>query len=262
MTTSVRGLVLAALVCGALLVPASSASEAATAQPKVWKIVALGDSDTTGEGDGTGLGWVGRYARLLRQRLGLEVVVTNLARNGMISSELLAEVRSDPFTREPLREATIVLVGIGGADLSIGDSRQEAGDCKGKACYTADLRAFGRNLDRTAALIRKLRGRKDAVLRAITLPNVVPGAENIVPPFITGEIGVYQTKLLKQYICGAMTRHQGRCVDALVAFNGPALTQNAYAKGLLTKAPCCYPRGKGQQLMAELVLKSGLAPLR
>ena len=257
-----RWFVLATIVCGALLVPASATSEAATAQPKVWNIVALGDSDTTGEGDATGPGWVGRYARLLRQKLGLEVVVTNLARNGMISSELLAEVRSDSFTRDPLKKASIVLIGIGGADLSIGDSRQEAGDCKGKACYAADLRAFGRNLDRTAALIRKLRGRKDAVLRAITLPNVVPGAEDIVPPYITGEIGVYQTKLLKQYICAAMAKHQGRCVDALVAFNGPGLTRNAYAKGLLTKAPCCYPSGKGQQLMAELVLETGLAPLR
>jgi lysophospholipase L1-like esterase len=252
---------LAALICAAFLVPTSSASEAATRQ-QAWKIVALGDSDATGEGDATGLGWVGRYARLLRQRLGLEVVVTNLARNGMISSELLSEVRSDRFTRDRLKEATIVLVGIGGADVTIADSRAESGACKGTACWAADLRAFGRNLERTAALIRELRSRKEAVLRAITLPNVVPGAENIVPPFITREIGLYHTKLLKRHICAAMTRHQGRCVDAAVAFNGPALTQNAYAKGLLTKAHCCYPSGKGQQLMAELVFKSGLAPLR
>jgi lysophospholipase L1-like esterase len=221
----------------------------------------LGDSDATGEGDTTGLGWVGRYARLLRQKLGLKVVVTNLARNGQTSGELLSEMRSDPFTRGPVKTAKIVLIGIGGADLNAGDIRLEAGSCKAEACYAADLRAFGRNLDRTAALIRTLRGRKEAVLRAITLPNVVPGAE-VVPPFITGEIGSYQTKTLKQHICVAMARHQGRCVDALTAFNGPDGTQDAYAKGLLTKANCCYPTGKGQQLMAELVFKTGLAPLR
>jgi len=50
--------------------------------------------------------------------------------------------------------------------------------------------------------------------------------------------------------------------DVLLAFNGPVGTQNAYAKGLLTKAPCCYPSGKGQQVMAEVVFKTGLAPLR
>jgi hypothetical protein len=53
---------------------------------------------------------------------------------------------------------------------------------------------------------------------------------------------------------------RGRCVDAYRAFNGSDGTQNAYTKGLLTKHPCCYPSGKGQQLMAQLLRKTGLAP--
>src|SRR5687768_14992339 len=110
--------------------------------------------------------------------------------------------------------------------------------CSSVACYAADLRVFGRNLDATAALVRKLRNSKQAVLRAITLPNVIPGAEDGVPPFITPEIGVYQNKTLKQYICSAMAKHRGRCVDTFLAFNGPDGTQNAYAKGWLTKSPC------------------------
>ena len=84
----------------------------------------------------------------------------------------------------------------------------------------------------------------------------------MVPRFITREIGVYQSRTLKQHICSAMTKHRGRCVDVLLAFNGPTGTQNAYAKGWLTKAPCCYPSGKGQQVMAELVFKTGLRPNR
>jgi lysophospholipase L1-like esterase len=256
-----RGFVLAAVLLVVFLVSVSTAPHAATTAT-VWNIVALGDSDTTGEGDATGLGWVGRYARLLRQKLGLEVIVTNLAQNGKTSAELLSEVRSDPNTRRALKRARIVLIGIGGADLGAGDTRLDLGTCKGNACYTADLRRFGRNLDQTAALVRKLRRSNQAVLRAITLPNVVPGAKDVVPSFITQKIGVYQTKTLKRYICDAMTKHRGRCVDALRAFNGANATQNAYAKGWLTKAPCCYPSGKGQQLIAELVFKTGLAPLR
>jgi hypothetical protein len=145
-------------------------------------------------------------------------------------------MRSDPRTRGAVKKAQIVLVGIGGADLNAGDTRLEAGGCKAEACYAADLRAFGRNLDTTA---------KDAV-----------------PPFITQKIGVYQTKTLKQYIRAAMAKHRGRCVDVLRAFNGRKGTENAYAKGWLTKAHCCYPSGKGQQLMAMLVFRTGLAPLR
>lgn len=257
-----RGFVLTAVLFWVLLVPASSVSHAATTQPTVWNIIALGDSDTTGEGDLTRLGWVGRYARLLRQKLGLKVVVTNLAANGKTSPVLLSEMRSDPTTRAAVKKAQIVLVGIGGADLGAGDQRLEAGACKGEACYAADLRAFGRNLDATAALVRNLRSPNQAVLRAITLPNVIPGAKDVVPPFITPKIGVYQGKTLKQYICSAMTKHRGRCADAFLAFNGPDGTQNAYAKGWLTKAPCCYPSGKGQQVIAGLVFKTGLAPLR
>ncbi len=257
-----RGFVMTVVLLAVFSVPASSASRAATTQPTVWNIVALGDSDTTGEGDPTGLGWVGRYARLLRQKRGLKVVVTNLAQNGKTSRVLLSEVRSDPTTRAAVKKAHIVLVGIGGADLGAGDARLEAGACKADACYAADLRAFGRNLDATAALVRKLRSPNDAVLRAVTLPNVVPGAKDVVPAFITQAIGVYQSKTLKEHICSAMVKHRGRCADAFRAFNGPTGTQNAYAKGWLTKAPCCYPSGKGQQVMAELVFQTGLAPLR
>ena len=140
-TTTPRRRVAAAVTglgFAALLVPAVTPSEAA--QPAVGHVVALGDSDTTGEGDATGVGWVGRYARLLHQRLGLEVSVTNLAQEGKTSSELLAEVRSDPTTRAAVKKAQIVLVGIGGADLGPGDDRLQAGSCKGTACYAALLR--------------------------------------------------------------------------------------------------------------------------
>ena len=256
-----RRFALSVAVLAAVVMTSSTASQAAP--PAVWNIVALGDSDTTGEGDPTGLGWVGRYARLLRQQLGLKVVVDNLAENGKTSAELLSEMRSDQTTRNAVEKAQIVLIGIGGADLGAGDERLDAGRCKGaEGCYGADLRAFGRNLHATTAIVRKLRSPKQAVLRAITLPDVVPGGQDVVPPFITREIGRYQNTTLRRYICAAMAKHRGRCVDALLAFNGPDGTENAYAKGLLTKAHCCYPSGKGQQLMAELVFKAGLAPLR
>ena len=238
-----------------------SAPAVSAPQPSQWHVVALGDSDTTGEGDPSGLGWVERYAQLLRQKLGVKVVVTNLAREGKTSSELLSEVRSDPTTRAALKRAEVVLIGIGGADLNAGDDRNQAGACKGTACYAADLRAFGRNVDATAALVRKLRSPTQTVLRALTLPNVIPGAKDAVPPFITPSIGVFQNQAIKRYVCSAMAKHRGRCVDAFLAFNGPDGTHNAYAKGWLTKNPCCYPSGKGQQVMAELVFKSGLAPL-
>ena len=45
------------------------------------------------EGDPTGVGWVGRYARLLRTRLGVRADVSNLAQSGSPVSTLLADLR-------------------------------------------------------------------------------------------------------------------------------------------------------------------------
>src|SRR5439155_11319905 len=92
-----RWLGLSVVVFVVALVAGAAVSRAA--QPPVWNVVALGDSDTTGEGDASGLGWVGRYGRLLRQKLGFKVVVTNLAQEGRTSAELLSDVRSDATTR-------------------------------------------------------------------------------------------------------------------------------------------------------------------
>jgi lysophospholipase L1-like esterase len=145
------------------------------------RIVALGDSDTAGNGDPIGIGWVGRYARLLRQRVGLTVSARNLALDGTISSSLLTAVRSDSMTRSAIAGADVVPIGIGGADLNAGDDRWQSRACHGKACYARDLKAFARNFDKSVATIAKLRRGKKTVLRAITLPNALTGAEDVIP---------------------------------------------------------------------------------
>jgi lysophospholipase L1-like esterase len=260
---AVSGLTLAALLFSSRAAPGLAVqSKQDLERSTPLQIVALGDSDATGHGDPTRRGWVGRYAQLLRQRLGLRVTVTNLARDGKTSSMLLSEIRSDPTTRAAVRQADIVLFGIGGADLNPGDARWDAGKCKGKPCYAADLQAFGRNFDATVAVARKLRRSQNTVLRAITLANAAPGALDVIPPFGTIEIGRYQAESLLRSICGSMGRRGGRCIDVLHAFNGQSGTEDAYAKGLMNKRECCYPSARGQQLMAELLFKTGLKPLR
>jgi hypothetical protein len=58
-----------------------------------------------------------------------------------------------------------------------------------------------------------------------------------------------------------MAKYDGKCIDVLRAFNGPRGTRDAYKTGLLNHEDCCYPSAKGQQLMAELLVKTGLSPL-
>lgn len=241
--------------------PSSRSSPSASKGPEGLNIVALGDSDTTGAGDDTGKGWVGRYADLLQRKLGLDASVTNLAVEGQTTDQLVSEVRSDQTTRQTAADADILLIGIGGADLNAGDEDLEAGTCKGKACYTPVLHNFERNFDAIVAEVRSLRD-SPTVLRAITLANVFPGAGTVLPPFVTAELALYQATTERQIICRTMTKYGGRCVDVVRAFNGPSGTEDAYRTGLMNKVDCCYPSGKGQQLIAELLFRTGLAPIR
>ena len=107
-----------------------------------------------------------------------------------------------------------------------------------------------------------MRGTQKTVLRGVTEPNVVPGARDVVSPSATVKLGLDQAKLIKEGVCTTMTAHRGRCIDVLTTFNGTSGANDAYKSGLMNKIDCCYPSGKGQQLIAQLLLKTGLAPLR
>lgn len=250
--------------CGGGDGPTKPAAPAAVPKDRL-AIVALGDSETTGAGDPTGRGWVGRYADLLRKEDGITAEVTNLAAEGKTSADLLRELRTDARTRAVVREAQVVLLGIGGADLNAGDDRLAAGGCRVTACYTPVLKAFAANFAAIVAEIRKLRGSNTTVLRSITQPNALTGAEDVIPPFlerVATEVGVYQARTANEAMCRVMAGNDGRCANILRAFNGPDGTRSGYDAGLLNHEDCCYLSGKGQQVLARKLHATGLAPLR
>jgi lysophospholipase L1-like esterase len=219
-------------------------------------VVAVGDSDATGVGDESAGGWVGRYGRLLHTRLGRHVTVENLAAEGQTSEELLDAVSHDDFVRHLIRTSDVVLVGVGGADLNAGDDALAAGSCAGRACYSDILAGFAKNMAAIASEIHGLAPR--ALLRAMSLPNAFPGAGPVLPPFATPGISRYQVVAERAAVCDAMHTAGGQCVDVVRAFNGSHATADAYAAGLMTKDPCCYPSPRGQQLIAELLLATGV----
>ena len=237
----------------------ASQSAGPTAGQETVDIVALGDSDATGMGDSTGLGWVGAYGDLVEKKLNTPVTVDNHAAGGKTSDELRNEVTSDDSLRQALSQAEVILIGIGGADLNAGDDALNTGDCKGRKCYAQILQTFDANIKAIASEIHRVA--PTAVLRAISLPNVVPGGGNAIPKFITADIGQYQVVVERASICQAMRSNGGQCVDAVLAFNGEDANGDAYKTGLITKDPCCYPSTKGQQLIAVLLAATGLDEL-
>jgi lysophospholipase L1-like esterase len=246
--------------------PAAASSPSANAPASAssgWRLVALGDSDADGSGDPTGGGWVARYAELVQDRTGRPVEVAQHAVEGLTSDELLARLQSDAILRTDVGRADIVVLGAGGADLNAGDDAWVAGSCTAEACYRDGLAAFGRNIEAVAALVARLRGEKPTLLRAVTVPNGLTGAEDVIPDFlrpVATRIGVFQATALRRSTCAAMRSHGGECIDVLTVFNGADGTRDAYRVGLMNHDECCYPSGEGQQRMAELLVATGLEP--
>jgi len=243
--------------------PASSSNPPESAAPGL-SLVALGDSETTGHGDPSGEGWVGRYAKLLEPEMGTKVTVTSLAEDGLTSDVLVEQLTSDADAMAAIAAADIIVMGAGGADLNAGDDHFAAGTCSAEACYEDDLAAFGRNFDAAAVAIAKARAGKPTLFRAITPPNPLTGAESVIPSFlrpIATRIGVYQAKSIRTSVCSSIRKHRGDCIDVLTAFNGASGENDAYKSGLLHLSDCCYPSAKGQQLMAELLIKTGTTPV-
>jgi hypothetical protein len=161
---------------------------------------------------------------------------------GQTSDQLRTDVHQDDALRKAVAGADVVLIGIGGADLNAGHDALSAGKCNGKS----DIRHLAPH----------------ALVRAMSLPNAFPGAGSVIPPFITADVSRYEATTERASVCRAVRSNGGRCIDVVTAFNGPSGDGDAYAKGLMTKDPCCYASGKGQQLIAKLLVETGVDKLR
>jgi len=110
-----------AALSGRLGTPVGDAPPEATPTPvpaagNVFRVVALGDSLTRGAGDDGKGGYPGRVAEGLRKR-GLTVEIDNLGVDGAETGDLLAKV-SQPGARERIARADLILMSIGGNDLT------------------------------------------------------------------------------------------------------------------------------------------------
>ncbi len=254
LSTGLAGAVVVALSFGVGSTPGSLTA---------WNVVALGDSGASGPGDPTQQAWAGRYAKLLGQRLHHWVALTNLAHEGLASSQLLQELRTNRTVRSVVANADILVFGsTAGSHLNTADSMIEAGSCKGTSCHASQLRAWAKDFQQIVATSAKLRGSKKTVLLGVTDANVVPGAQDVIPPFATVDLGLFQARTINKTLCATVRKYDGRCIDVLTAFNGTSGREDAYNKGLMSKVECCYASARGQQLIAELLYRTGLKPPR
>ena len=238
-------------------------SSTPTAGANAWRLVALGDSDTTGSGAPTGKGWVDDYAELIRLGQGREVSVSNLAQNGMSSGQLAGDVRSVKSVRDAIAAGDIVVVGME-APISMPATRLGSRDLQGHVVLCAADRCLQdqyrcRRCGNHEHPSRKADGPSSD--HATERPHRRGGRDPTVRALDRDRSRRVHGRGLRDAICTAMTSHSGQCIDVLTAFNGPGGDGDAYKMGLMNKVDCCYPSEKGQKLMADLLYATRLAPL-
>lgn len=82
-----------------------------------YNILVMGDSLAFGTGDETGDGFGIGLSKLWKDKTNKEIQVNNLAVNGAVSSDLF-QVASNESTLLPIKNADIVIISIGGNDIT------------------------------------------------------------------------------------------------------------------------------------------------
>jgi lysophospholipase L1-like esterase len=147
------------------------AADATTSSDSTWDMVVLGDSLVSKDMSVLPEAYAGR----LEKDLDIGVEIENLAVGGETTASLLANVQKYPWYREPLQEAEIVLVSVGGGDLPRMETRFFGGECGGvdnQDCLRQQLEESQANWDALLAEIASLASPGKAIIRPI-IPTIL-----------------------------------------------------------------------------------------
>jgi lysophospholipase L1-like esterase len=139
---------------------------AAGSDDTTWDMVVLGDSLLT-NGDSV---LPEAYAAYLEEDLGVEVEIQNLAVGGETTRSLRTNVQKYPWYREPLQEAEVVLISVGGGDLPGKARRFFGGECGGEDnqdCLREQLDESQANWDALLDEIESLADPQETLIRPI-----------------------------------------------------------------------------------------------
>ncbi len=175
-------------------------------------IVGLGDSLTRGMGDSEGIGYLGRFADLLKADWGQELSIANLAISGAKAPNLIKQL-DDSVVQYAITQDNLIVLTIGGNDLNPGWEELEEVDL---TSYEADVENFSANIRKIIDTLRtynkeaeiywlslfnpfeeikELKGSSENILRwNMTLESIALEYEDI---FIIPTFDLFQTKTNK-----------------------------------------------------------------
>lgn len=129
------------------------------------RMVGLGDSLTRGVGDSEGLGYVGRFANMLKEDGQQKVILANLAVSGAKTSNLIKQLDTTGV-QYAIAEADMIVLTIGGNDLNPGWDQLGTIDL---TKYQGDIETFTKNVHSILDQLRSFN--KDAAIYWLGLYN-------------------------------------------------------------------------------------------
>jgi lysophospholipase L1-like esterase len=248
--------------------PTTKPTPAPSARPD-YVLLAIGDSiPYNSPQDCPGcIGFVSQYGDALAAATGKSVGILNRSlHTGLTVDRLLTSMQSSRMQRE-LGDADAIIVGIAHNDVPMGRDDDACDGAGGEspdwskftdACLAIELDRFRPSYQQVYHQVAELRAGKPTILLTINRYNDWNGW----PGHDLSALGVKVTaKVIAAWndlICGTAVAEGFVCVDVSTAFNGKDGTTPS--DGLLA-ADYTHPSQRGNDLIAQLLIDAGFAPL-
>ncbi len=239
-----------------------AAPSAAVSSSRMWTVVGLGDSITSGEACPGCTPFVDLYGREISRDTEVPTTVINLGVGGSTSDDLL-ESLAEGEAATAVRDADIVTVTIGANDFFPDLDTYLSGECGGDdnlACFTPVLPELQDHLTATLQRIRELRAGQPTAVR-------VTGYWDV---FLDGEVAAQTYGPSFRPDSSALTREVNAVIEE-VTRSQDATYVDLFAPfkgedGDLDPTPLLaedgeHPNQDGHQQIADSLVHAGYAPL-
>ena len=223
-----------------------------------WKLVVLGDSLVAKDYSIL----PEAYAAYLKEDLGIDVEIQNLAVGGETTRSLLTNVQKYPWYREPLQEAEIVLISVGGGDLPRMETRFFSGECGGvdnQDCLRQQLAESQAEWDALLVEISSLADPRETLIRP-TIPRILEFYARVYKDQ-PQDVEVYNSYVVALYEHMARScAEQGIPVlDLYALYDGP--NADPYVPEIPGTGDGVHVSDEGDEVIAGLLRELGYDPV-